>query len=117
MFPMGKCGLLFIRQRIDAVGRYHTHSDARRLLYTLQHPTTFQLVVKHSKFIAHAKSVTTKEDALAYIEEVKDTKATHNCFAYKLSSDERSSDDGEVAGTAGKQILSGECFLVLLGDI
>lgn len=80
----------------------------RRLLNTLQYAATFQLVVKHSKFIAHAKSVATKEDALAFIEGVRDLKATHNCFAYKLGSDERASDDGEVAGTAGKQILGGE---------
>ena len=78
-----------------------------RCLNTIQHPTTFQLVVKHSKFITHAKGVSTKEEALSFIEEIKDVKATHNCYAYRVGDEERASDDGEVAGTAGKQILSG----------
>jgi putative IMPACT (imprinted ancient) family translation regulator len=79
-----------------------------RSVHTVQSPASFQLVVKHSRFIAHVKGgVQCKEDAMAFIEEVKDSKATHNCYAYKVGAEERASDDGEVAGTAGKQILSG----------
>mmetsp|Transcript_21392 Transcript_21392/g.39933 ORF Transcript_21392/g.39933 Transcript_21392/m.39933 type:complete len:215 (+) Transcript_21392:181-825(+) len=77
-----------------------------RYLKTIQHPTTFQTVVKNSKFIAHAQCISSKEDAQGFIEAVKDMKATHNCYAYKINDIERANDDGEVAGTAGKQILA-----------
>ena len=51
----------------------------------------------------------------------RDPSATHNCFAYKLGDQFRSSDDGEPGGTAGRPILSaiegegldGVCVLVV----
>ena len=50
----------------------------------------------------------------------KDLSASHNCYAYKLSQEQRASDDGEPSGTAGQPILSaikaeqldGVCVLV-----
>ena len=78
-----------------------------RLVNTLRGRCTYQQVIKNSKFIAHANFAATKADALTFIDEVKNIKATHNCFAYKVGDEERAYDDGEVAGTAGRQILSG----------
>ena len=55
-----------------------------------------------------------------YLQANKDLSASHNCYAYKLSQEQRSSDDGEPSGTAGQPILTainaenlnGVCVLV-----
>ncbi|KAL3133009.1 hypothetical protein ABBQ38_006918 [Trebouxia sp. C0009 RCD-2024] len=55
-----------------------------------------------------------------FIEGHKDSSASHNCYAYKLSQEQRASDDGEPSGTAGQPILTainaenlnGVCVLV-----
>jgi uncharacterized YigZ family protein len=62
--------------------------------------------VKHSRFLASAAPVTTPEAALAFIAEVSDADATHNCWAYRIGGQYRFSDDGEPAGTAGRPILA-----------
>lgn len=43
--------------------------------------------------------------ALSKIQEASDPSATHNCWAFKVSGNARSNDDGEPSGTAGKPIL------------
>jgi len=43
---------------------------------------------------------------MAFLDEVKDPKATHNCWAYKLGEQFRYNDDGEPSSTAGKPIYS-----------
>ena len=62
--------------------------------------------VKHSRFIAHAAPVEHPEQALAFLAQVADADATHNCWAYRVGAQYRSSDDGEPAGTAGRPILA-----------
>ena len=62
--------------------------------------------MKHSRFIVHAAAVATPEAALAFLAEVADAAATHNCWAYRIGSQYRFSDDGEPAGTAGRPILA-----------
>lgn len=64
------------------------------------------LEVKHSRFIVHAAPVTTPDAALAFLADVADAAATHNCWAYRIGSQYRFSDDGEPAGTAGRPILA-----------
>ncbi|NGZ75980.1 YigZ family protein [Saccharibacillus alkalitolerans] len=69
-----------------------------------------EIVIRKSRFIGHIRPVSTEEEAIAFIDEIKKLHrdATHNCSAYLLGErDEiqRQSDDGEPSGTAGKPIL------------
>lgn len=73
---------------------------------TLAGRVTHGIEVKHSRFIARAAPVDSPESALAFVTEVSDLTATHNCWAYRIGGLYRSSDDGEPAGTAGRPILS-----------
>ena len=73
---------------------------------TLAATATHLLEIRHSRFLAHAASVDTAADALDFLARVADPDATHNCWAYRVGSAYRSSDDGEPAGTAGRPILS-----------
>ncbi|RZA29986.1 MAG: YigZ family protein [Lysobacteraceae bacterium] len=73
---------------------------------TLAATATHSLEIRHSRFLAHAASVDTAADALDFLARVADPDATHNCWAYRVGSAYRSSDDGEPAGTAGRPILS-----------
>lgn len=63
---------------------------------------------KKSEFIGYLCPVTTEEQAIAFIEQIKSLhrKATHNCYAYILRENNiaRHSDDGEPGGTAGVPI-------------
>ncbi len=69
-----------------------------------------EIAIKSSRFIASAASVATKEEALAYLQDIRKEfyDATHNCYAYRLGMgglNFRFSDDGEPSGTAGRPIL------------
>lgn len=67
--------------------------------------------IKRSKFIGHAKQISSEEDAIKFIDDIRSryNDATHNVYAYILGErDEiqRYSDDGEPAGTAGIPVLN-----------
>lgn len=68
------------------------------------------IIEKKSKFIATVYPVQTVEEADLYMQQLRKKyyDATHNCFAYQIGEHnefQRSSDDGEPQGTAGKPIL------------
>ncbi|MGA9573814.1 MAG: YigZ family protein, partial [Lysobacterales bacterium] len=54
----------------------------------------------------HAASVTTQAESLDFYESVMDPQATHNCWAWRINFQVRSSDDGEPSGTAGRPMLN-----------
>jgi uncharacterized YigZ family protein len=61
--------------------------------------------IKKSRFLAQGAPVDTPEQALAFVQEVSDPAATHNCWAYRIGQAYRFNDDGEPGGTAGRPIL------------
>ncbi len=68
------------------------------------------LIEKKSRFISYASTVTSEEEAHTFINAIKKRHwdATHNVYAYQIGAmDEiqRSTDDGEPAGTAGRPVL------------
>ena len=73
---------------------------------TLAGPARFELEVKRSRHLAQAAPVADADEALAYVAAHGDRTANHNCWAYRIGSNYRFSDDGEPAGTAGRPILA-----------
>jgi uncharacterized YigZ family protein len=67
-----------------------------------------EIVIQKSRFICQAKRVETEKEATQFLMDIKKEhwNATHNCYAYVITSQiQKSSDDGEPAGTAGRPIL------------
>lgn len=75
-------------------------------LHTLAGPALHALEVKHSRFLAQAAPVASADAAMEWLRAHSDPAATHNCWAWRIGGDYRSSDDGEPAGTAGRPILA-----------
>lgn len=73
---------------------------------TLPAPVSLAIEVKHSRFLARAAPADSAHAAQAFVGSVSDPDATHNCWAWRIGGDYRSSDDGEPAGTAGRPILA-----------
>ncbi|HEX5756695.1 MAG TPA: YigZ family protein [Arenimonas sp.] len=73
---------------------------------TLVGAVEFALEVKKSRFLAKATPVETPEAALAFLRDIGDPAATHNCWAYRIGEAYRFSDDGEPGGSAGRPILA-----------
>lgn len=75
-------------------------------MLTLKKPATFEEVIKKSRFIGYAACVTSLAESLDFYESVIDPQATHNCWAWRINFQVRSSDDGEPSGTAGRPMLN-----------
>ncbi len=77
-----------------------------------------ELIEKKSRFIATVSPVDSEDKARAFIAEMRKKywDASHNVFAYQIGERneiQRSSDDGEPQGTAGKPVLD----VLIGGDI
>jgi uncharacterized YigZ family protein len=75
-------------------------------MLTLKGPASYEEVIKKSRFIGHAACVTSQAESLDFYESVMHPQATHNCWAWRINFQVRSSDDGEPSGTAGRPILN-----------
>lgn len=75
-------------------------------MLTLKGAASFEEAIKKSRFIAHAAHVSSQSQSLDFYESVIDPQATHNCWAWRIDFQVRSSDDGEPSGTAGRPILN-----------
>lgn len=65
--------------------------------------------IEKSKFISYIKPVETEDEAIEFINSIKELHktASHNCYAYVIDDNlKRFSDDGEPSHTAGMPILS-----------
>ncbi|ADD02266.1 protein of unknown function UPF0029 [Thermoanaerobacter mathranii subsp. mathranii str. A3] len=70
-----------------------------------------EIEIKRSRFIGHAKPVSSEEEAVKFIGEIRANHrmATHNVYAYVIGENDeiqRFSDDGEPSGTAGIPVLN-----------
>ena len=74
--------------------------------FTLIGACEYREEIRKSRFITLSAPILSAADAQAFIEQHSDLNATHNCWAWKLADQYRSSDDGEPGGTAGRPILA-----------
>lgn len=78
-----------------------------------EHFSSAEFEIKKSRFIAWAAPVTTREEALQWVQRARAEfpDARHHCWAYQLGDSEvathaAANDDGEPSGTAGRPILN-----------
>lgn len=74
-------------------------------------PFHYETVIQKSRFIADIFPITNEDEAREKLQQIRKLHydATHHCSAFRLGSGqplERSADDGEPAGTAGRPMLS-----------
>jgi len=77
---------------------------------TVLNHAVYEIEEKKSRFIASVKPVSTEDEALQFINDLKSKywDATHNVYAYHIGGTnviQRFSDDGEPSGTAGLPVL------------
>ena len=77
---------------------------------TLLESASEEYIVQKSRFIGHGAPVQTQEEALAFLDSIRQEHrgANHHCFAYIIGQNAgimRYSDDGEPGGTAGMPII------------
>jgi uncharacterized YigZ family protein len=75
-------------------------------MFALSQEALYEEEIKKSRFIVKAAGVSSPKAAMAFLEKVREAKATHNCWAYRIGQEYRFSDDGEPGGTAGRPILN-----------
>ncbi len=69
-----------------------------------------EIIINKSRFIGYAKPISSEDEAIGFIQEIKakHKDATHNVYAYvcgESNNIQRYSDDGEPSGTAGIPVL------------
>ena len=85
-------------------------SDIPHSYITIANEFRTEYIIVKSHFIATIAPVSTEEEAQAFIQRISKEfwDATHNCTAYAIGprqEQQRSSDNGEPSGTAGKPML------------
>ena len=80
---------------------------------TLKRVVTARLEIKKSAFITYAYQVTSREQAMFHVEQLREqyADARHHCWAYIIGDPNNTTsagfdDDGEPNGTAGRPILN-----------
>ncbi|SDC93986.1 uncharacterized protein, YigZ family [Melghirimyces thermohalophilus] len=78
--------------------------------FTVKESAETEIHIQKSRFLTYVAPVETKDEADAFIDHIsrRHWDATHNCHAYVLWDGQiaqKSSDDGEPSGTAGRPIL------------
>ncbi|GAA0798419.1 YigZ family protein [Psychrobacter piscatorii] len=80
---------------------------------TLKRAVTARLEIKKSEFIAYAYPVTSREEAMFHVEQLREQypDARHFCWGYIIGDPDNTTsagfdDDGEPSGTAGRPILN-----------
>ena len=76
------------------------------MAFTLTTPFQSLEEIKKSRFLVNVAPVHTPEQALDFIQNMSDSTASHNCWAWKIGQNYRFNDDGEPTSTAGKPILA-----------
>lgn len=68
---------------------------------------THEIEIQRSRFLCHVARVATEQEAAEFFARIRKEhwQATHNCTAFRTRDTQRSSDDGEPAGTAGVPML------------
>lgn len=74
--------------------------------FTLVAPASLLIEVRHSRFLARSVAIDSADAAQTALAPLSEPAATHNCWAWRVGAQYRSSDDGEPAGTAGRPILA-----------
>ena len=77
---------------------------------TVKAPSSVELVINRSRFIGQCFPISSEEEALEKLSELRKKywDATHNCYAYSVGQKgeiARFSDDGEPGGTAGMPMM------------
>ena len=85
-------------------------SDIPHSYITIANEFRTEYIIEKSRFIATIAPVSIEEEAQAFIQRISKEfwDATHNCTAYAIGprqEQQRSSDNGEPSGTAGKPML------------
>ncbi len=75
-------------------------------MLTLDGMAEYEEEIKRSRFIARAASVSNPEETFAFLDSVREPEASHNCWAFRIGTNYRFSDDGEPKGTSGRPILT-----------
>lgn len=73
---------------------------------TLAAPARHEVIVKHSRFLAHACAIDDPAHATVFLDSVRQADASHHCWAWRIGTSYRTFDDGEPGGTAGRPILA-----------
>lgn len=76
-------------------------------MYRILERFSSEIVINKSRFISVMIPISTDSEVKDLLKELNKEfpKATHYCYAYRVGGKEKSSDDGEPAGTAGRPML------------